>query len=72
MALAHLEITEYTDPACPFAFSAEPFRLRLLWELGEQVRWTSKLVVLSESSQEYLDKGLKLLTAVYAAGRIAG
>lgn len=58
MALAHLEITEYTDPACPFAFSAEPFRLRLLWELGEQVRWTSKLVVLSESSQEYLDKGL--------------
>lgn len=58
MALAHLEITEYTDPACPFAFSAEPFRLRLLWELGEQVRWTSRLVVLSESSQEYLDKGM--------------
>ncbi len=58
MSPALLEITEYTDPACPFAFSAEPFRLRLLWELGEQVRWSSRLVVLSESPQEYLDKGL--------------
>lgn len=70
MALAHIEITEYTDPACPFAFSAEPFRLRLLWELGEQVRWTSKLVVLSESSQEYLDKGLDAAFLAEAAVKL--
>ena len=27
-----LEITHFTDPACPFAFSAEPTRLRLRWQ----------------------------------------
>ena len=26
-----MEITLYTDPACPFAFSAEPNRWRLRW-----------------------------------------
>jgi predicted DsbA family dithiol-disulfide isomerase len=59
MALsAPLQITEFTDPGCPFAFSAEPLRLRILWQLGEQVEWTSRMIVLSESPQDYLDKGL--------------
>jgi hypothetical protein len=31
-AVMTLEVALFTDPACPFAFSAEPLRLRLAWE----------------------------------------
>ena len=30
-----IDVTLYTDPACPFAFSAEPARLRLRWHYGD-------------------------------------
>ncbi len=42
-----LEITLFTDPACPFAFSAEPVRLRLDWHYGEQLRWRTRMIVLT-------------------------
>ena len=32
-----MEIRLFTDPACPFAFSAEPSRWRLRWHYGEQL-----------------------------------
>ena len=44
MALA---LTHFTDPACPFAFSAEPVRLALRWHYGEQLRWTTRMIVLT-------------------------
>ena len=34
-----VDITLFTDPACPFAFSAEPVRQRLRWHYGDQLRW---------------------------------
>ena len=42
-----LEITHYTDPACPFAFSAEPVRWRLRWHYGDQLHWTDRMIVLT-------------------------
>jgi predicted DsbA family dithiol-disulfide isomerase len=42
-----IEITEFTDPACPFAFSAEPVRWRLRWHYGEQLRWRIRMIVLT-------------------------
>jgi 2-hydroxychromene-2-carboxylate isomerase len=42
-----LEITLFTDPACPFAFSAEPVRLRLMWHYGDQLRWRTRMIVLT-------------------------
>jgi predicted DsbA family dithiol-disulfide isomerase len=50
-------ITEFTDPACPFAYSAEPVRARLRWLYGEHIDFQARMVVLSESPQDYLDKG---------------
>jgi predicted DsbA family dithiol-disulfide isomerase len=41
-------IRHYTDPSCPFAFSAERQRLRLLWLYGAQIDWELHMVVLSE------------------------
>jgi 2-hydroxychromene-2-carboxylate isomerase len=42
-----LEITLFTDPACPFAFSAEPVRQRLRWFYGDQLRWRLRMIVLT-------------------------
>src|SRR3954449_12298742 len=42
-----LEIELFTDPACPFAFSAEPVRQRLRWHYGEQLHWRVTMIVLT-------------------------
>jgi predicted DsbA family dithiol-disulfide isomerase len=52
-----LTLTEFTDPGCPWAFSAEPFRLKLSWLYGDQLDWRVRMVGLSETAQESLDKG---------------
>ena len=54
-----VRITEFTDPGCPWAFSAEPFRRRLDWLYGDAVEWVPRMVVLSESPEEYEAKGLE-------------
>ena len=55
--MAALRIREFTDPACPFAFSAEPVRWRLRWLYGDQIEWELRMIVLSRSPDEYLAKG---------------
>jgi predicted DsbA family dithiol-disulfide isomerase len=50
-------ITEFTDPGCPWAWSAEPFRRRLQWLYGDALDWQRRMVVLADDPQEYLDKG---------------
>jgi predicted DsbA family dithiol-disulfide isomerase len=50
-------ITEYTDPGCPWAYSAEPFRRRIMWLYGDAIQWRRRMVVLAEDPQEYVDKG---------------
>src|SRR3954469_13180881 len=47
LARLQLEITHFTDPACPFAFSAEPVRRRLRWHYGEQLVWRTRMIVLT-------------------------
>ena len=42
-----VEINHFTDPACPFAFSAEPIRQRLRWHYGEQLIWRTRMIVLT-------------------------
>lgn len=57
MSEAKIRITEFSDPYCPWAFSSEPHRLRLRWIYGDQIEWRLHMVVLSDSPQDYLDKG---------------
>ena len=42
-----LDIAHYTDPACPFAFSAEPVRMLLRWHYGDQLSWRLRMIVLT-------------------------
>lgn len=47
-----LEVTLFTDPACPFAFSAEPVRQRLRWHYGDGLHWQTKMIVLTRERGE--------------------
>jgi len=44
---AEVQITLFTDPACPFAFSAEPVRLALRWRYGDGLDWRLRMIVLT-------------------------
>jgi predicted DsbA family dithiol-disulfide isomerase len=50
-------LTEFTDPGCPWAWSAEPFRRRLQWLYGDTLSWQPRMVVLADSGDEYEAKG---------------
>ena len=52
-----ITITEYTDPACPWAWSAEPARLRIKWIYGEHIDWRLRMVGLSDSVESYASVG---------------
>lgn len=68
MSPAAISITEYTDPACPFAFSAEPHRLRLHWLFGDQLSWDVRLVVLSSERDQ--NPGFNAQMAAKGAGML--
>jgi predicted DsbA family dithiol-disulfide isomerase len=69
--VAEVCITEFTDPACPWAYSAEPFRLRLLWLYGEAIEWRSRMVVLSKTPEHYTSMGFTPQRQAEAHRRIA-
>jgi predicted DsbA family dithiol-disulfide isomerase len=65
-----VRIRHFTDPGCPFAFSAERQRLRIEWLYGDQLAWSTHLVVLSEEpptafTPERIADGRKLLHERY-------
>ena len=51
-ASAAVEITLFTDPACPFAFSAEPVRIGLRWRYGDGLDWRLRMIVLTREDGE--------------------
>ena len=52
-----VDIIEFTDPGCPWAYSAEPHRLRIEWLYGDALHWRRRMVVLARTPEEYTDKG---------------
>lgn len=47
----------FTDPGCPWAYSARPAHARLRWRFGDQLRWRLVLIGLSESAEAYAARG---------------
>lgn len=42
-----MDITIFTDPSCPYAYSSEPSRLKLMWLYGDQLKIENKMIVLN-------------------------
>ncbi|MBO9533405.1 MAG: DsbA family protein [Solirubrobacteraceae bacterium] len=55
--MAMVSVTHFTDPGCPFAYSSEPQLWRLKWRYGPQLDWTTRMVGLADSREDYSDKG---------------
>ena len=66
-----LAITEYTDPQCPFAWSAEPARRRIQWLYGDQLAITPRMVGLHESGAEMERKGMTTEMLARGSSRLA-
>ncbi len=53
-----VRIIEFTDPACPWAYSAEPFRHRLDWLYEGALEWEPRMVVLADTPADQEERGL--------------
>lgn len=58
-----IDITLYTDPACPWGYSALPALRGLEWRYGDQLRWRLVLIGLTESASQYEARGYSPLSS---------
>lgn len=59
-------VTIYTDPGCPFGFSAQRQETQLLWHYGQALDVTRRMIVLREQSTSFADS--RLSREMVAAG----
>ncbi|MGI8802837.1 MAG: DsbA family oxidoreductase [Solirubrobacteraceae bacterium] len=49
--------THFTDPGCPWAYSASPALAALAWRYGDQLDWRLVTIGLTEDAGQYLERG---------------
>jgi 2-hydroxychromene-2-carboxylate isomerase len=54
---SNVQVTHYSDPGCPWAYSASPALAALRWRFGAQLDWRLVLIGLTEDAQQYVDRG---------------
>jgi 2-hydroxychromene-2-carboxylate isomerase len=52
-----LHVTHYSDPHCPWAWSASPALSTLQWRYGAQLEWRHVMIGLTESRDVYASRG---------------
>jgi 2-hydroxychromene-2-carboxylate isomerase len=52
-----IAVTHFTDPGCPWAYSAWPAHTTLKFRYGEQLRWTLVMIGLTEDAGQYAARG---------------
>ena len=52
-----IRATLYTDPACPWAYSAIPALRVLDWRYGAQLEWRLVMIGLTEDASQYVARG---------------
>jgi 2-hydroxychromene-2-carboxylate isomerase len=52
-----IQVTHFSDPGCPFAYSAMPFITALQWRYGDQLEWRHVLIGLTEQAAQYEERG---------------
>lgn len=56
--MARAKVTIYTDPGCPFGFNAQRQEAQLLWHYGDGLEATRRMIVLTEKSSSFEERGL--------------
>jgi protein-disulfide isomerase-like protein with CxxC motif len=62
-----ISVTHFSDPGCPWAYSASPAFAVLSWRYGDQLDWRLVTIGLSEDPARYLERGFTP-TRIAAAG----
>jgi 2-hydroxychromene-2-carboxylate isomerase len=52
-----ISVTHYSDPGCPWAYSASPAHAVLRWRFGAQLDWRLRLIGLTEEGSQYEARG---------------
>jgi protein-disulfide isomerase-like protein with CxxC motif len=52
-----IDVTHFSDPGCPWAYSARPAHAVLNWRYGEQLRWRLVMIGLTEHAEQYVQRG---------------
>ena len=55
--MSTIAVTHFTDPGCPFAYSASPALAVLRWRYRDQLDWRLVTIGLAEDPQRYIDAG---------------
>jgi 2-hydroxychromene-2-carboxylate isomerase len=52
-----VQVTHFSDPGCPWAYSASPAHAVLHWRYGAQLRWRLVTIGLTEDAEQYVRRG---------------
>ena len=52
-----IDVTHFTDPGCPWAYSVWPAHATLRWRYGDGLRWTNVMIGLTEEAAQYEARG---------------
>jgi protein-disulfide isomerase-like protein with CxxC motif len=55
--MATVNVTHFSDPGCPWAYSASPALAVLRWRYGSQLNWRLVTIGLSEDPRRYIERG---------------
>ena len=53
-----VEVVHFTDPSCPWAYSAEPYMRALEWRFGDGLRWRTVMIGLREETVGLEERGV--------------
>lgn len=56
-----IHVTHFSDPGCPFAYSASPALTALRWRYGDQLAWRHVMIGLTEDAAQYAERGYTTL-----------
>jgi protein-disulfide isomerase-like protein with CxxC motif len=55
--MGEVTVTHFSDPGCPWAYSASPALTVLRWRYGDQLDWRLVTIGLSEDPRSYVERG---------------
>ena len=57
MERVRVQVTHFSDPGCPWAYSAAPAHAVLRWRFGNQLEWRLVTIGLTEQADQYVRRG---------------
>src|SRR3954462_8486494 len=71
LPVQRIRVSHFTDPGCPWAYSAAPALAALRWRFGDQLQWDLVTIGLTEDARQYADRGYtpQMMAAEYLTFR---